>query len=482
MTRTLTIRASLIVLSGLSLAACATPDYPTRASATPTPTRAPAANPTPTAPPPRAAPPPAATPAPPAPAPVESQPLPPVTAPSQPPAPSPAQSALAPDYVPPSPGAAESLPPPPPPRAPPPEAYQAPEVRYKPGPERVVAGGRVVAATGMFRDYTVRPHDHVDAIARDLQTTRKVLVEANRLKAPFGLQPGQHLKVPVAKAYEAQAGDTMTDVAKRFGVSAAELADLNDLPVRGRLRSGDKLALPDDFHDRGPTRLPPVMVAERTPESRATYESRPAPAPAPARRVQAEEPTGGPYVPSPEALAAAQRLAVTRSYASPSYAPRSGSAAASTTETAEPQGPPTGAQLAIANAGRGRFIWPVRGDIISPFGVKGVGRRNDGIDVRSPEGTAVHAAAAGEVVYAGNQVPGFGNLVLVKHADGWVTAYAHLQSIGVTMRETVVQGQMLGDVGATGGVGEAQLHFEIRYASTPAEKAKPVDPLLVLPK
>ena len=139
-------------------------------------------------------------------------------------------------------------------------------------------------------------------------------------------------------------------------------------------------------------------------------------------------------------------------------------------------------QLAVASAGRGRFTWPVRGEIISPFGVKGVGRRNDGIDIRSPQGTSVQAAAAGDVVYAGDQVPGFGNLVLVKHSDGWVTAYAHLQTISVSMRQAVVQGQTLGSVGSTGGVSEPQLHFEIRYAPTPAEKARPVDPLLVLPK
>ncbi|HEY5289096.1 MAG TPA: M23 family metallopeptidase, partial [Caulobacteraceae bacterium] len=133
-------------------------------------------------------------------------------------------------------------------------------------------------------------------------------------------------------------------------------------------------------------------------------------------------------------------------------------------------------------AGRGRFIWPVRGEIISPFGVKGVGRRNDGVDLRSPQGTVVHAAAAGNVVYAGDQVPGFGNLVLVKHADGWVTAYAHLDRLSVQMRQMVTQGQEVGEVGQTGGVSEPQLHFEVRYAPTPADKARPVDPLLVLPK
>ncbi len=535
MTQMLWTRASAVVVSAVSLAACATPTYPVkvgytapppirprypdRAPAAPAPTPAPAANPAPveTAPPAAAQTPPAAEPAPP----VESQPLPPATAPSvaptptpnsppppsPAPTPSPAQSALPPDYAPPSP-AGEAPParveaPPPAAYRPPQTAYRAPRVRYRPGPARYVADGKVVAATGMFRDYEVQKHDHLDAIARDLQTTRKVLVDANHLKAPYDLQPGQHLKVPVAKAYAIEAGDTMTAVAGRFGVTPAELADLNDLPVRGRLRAGEKLALPANFNDRGPTKLPTVMIAETVPQSAPAYRP-PAQAYAPAAAAPsspprsyppvqsyASAPQSGPYVPSPAAVAAAQRLAVTRSYGPPTYVPGRPSpnaGVAGQPPRAYAYAPPVTApaapglsQAAIASAGRGRFVWPVRGEILSPFGVKGVGRRNDGIDVKSPQGTAVRAAAAGNVVYAGDQVPGFGNLVLVKHADGWVTAYAHLDKVAVQMRQSVTQGQELGEVGQTGGVTEPQLHFEVRYAPTPTEKAKPVDPVLVLP-
>ncbi|MGI8841838.1 MAG: peptidoglycan DD-metalloendopeptidase family protein [Caulobacteraceae bacterium] len=421
-----------------------------------------------------------------------------------------------------APPALVEAPPPPAARPPAPAVYRAPRIRYHAAPARYVAGGKVVAATGMFRDYEVQKHDHLDAIARDLQTTRKVLVDANGLKAPYGLQPGQHLKVPVAKAYVVQSGDTMSVVATRFGVTPAALADLNDLPVRGRLRAGDKLALPDNFDDRGPTKLPTVMIAETVPQPAPLYRppaqvyaSRPAqPAsplassplarayPAPAARpssppathppvqAYASAPQSGPYVPSPWAVAAAQRLAVTRSYGPPTYAPgrpspNAGIAAQPPRSYAyapTPIAPPALSQAAVASAGRGRFVWPVRGEIISPFGVKGVGRRNDGIDVKSPQGTVVRAAAAGNVVYAGDQVPGFGNLVLVKHADGWVTAYAHLDKISVQMRQMVAQGEELGQVGQTGGVAEPQLHFEIRYAPTPADKARPVDPVLVLPQ
>lgn len=388
-----------------------------------------------------------------------------------------------------------------PPRA---SAAPSPTTRYRQVPGRVIAGGKVVAATGMYRDYEVQPHDHLDAIARDLGTTRKILVDANHLKAPYALQPGQHLKVPVAKAYQADAGDTLADVAKRFSISPAALADLNDLPEKDRLRAGDRLALPDRFDDRGPTRLAATTTIERVPAPvRQPSYAAPRPTAVAASTYSQPRTDGGPYVPSPAALAAAQRLAVTRSYGPPSYAPgRPSPNAAAVSQPYRPQPyasasyPSPGYQpppyqgagfggrspAAVAALARGRFIWPVRGAIISGFGVQGVGRRNDGIDIRSPAGSPVRVAAAGEVVYAGNEVPGFGNLVLVKHSDGWVTAYAHLASIGVQMRQSVVQGQSLGDVGATGSAPEAQLHFEVRYAATPTDKPRPVDPMLVLPR
>ena len=144
-----------------------------------------------------------------------------------------------------------------------------------------------------------------------------------------------------------------------------------------------------------------------------------------------------------------------------------------------PAGPASSSEVAVA--GRGRFIWPLRGQIVSAFGIKGEGQHNDGLDIAAVPGTGVRAAAAGEVVYAGSSIPGFGNLVLVKHAGGWVTAYAHLDRIEVRMRDTVAQGEEIGQSGQTGAVDRPLLHFEVRYAPDPTEKARPVDPALVLP-
>ncbi|HBM90742.1 MAG TPA: hypothetical protein DD400_02540 [Rhodospirillaceae bacterium] len=120
------------------------------------------------------------------------------------------------------------------------------------------------------------------------------------------------------------------------------------------------------------------------------------------------------------------------------------------------------------------FSWPVRGTIISAFGPKGKGRDNDGINIAAPKGAPVKAASAGTVVYADNKMKGFGNLVLVRHKGGWVTAYAHLERVVVMRDKKIAKGAMIGTVGTTGGVASPQLHFEAR------RDGKPVDPELVV--
>ncbi len=134
----------------------------------------------------------------------------------------------------------------------------------------------------------------------------------------------------------------------------------------------------------------------------------------------------------------------------------------------------------IAALGRGRFQWPVDGEILSGYGPKAAGQRNDGINIGAPTGTPVRAAAAGKVVYSGGDVPGFGVTVLIQHEDGWVTVYGHLARAEVRMQQQVVAGQQIGQVGSSGGVSQPQLHFEIRYSPSPRFKAKAIDPGLVL--
>lgn len=121
-------------------------------------------------------------------------------------------------------------------------------------------------------------------------------------------------------------------------------------------------------------------------------------------------------------------------------------------------------------SGDTHFIWPVAGHVISGFGVSANGERNDGVNIATAEGAPVRAVAAGTVTYAGNELRQYGNLIIIKHSNGYITVYAHEASIGVKKGDQVNQGQVIGAAGATGGVEQPELHFEVRY------NTKPVNP------
>jgi murein DD-endopeptidase MepM/ murein hydrolase activator NlpD len=119
-----------------------------------------------------------------------------------------------------------------------------------------------------------------------------------------------------------------------------------------------------------------------------------------------------------------------------------------------------------------RFLWPVQaGKIVLGYGPTTSGQHNDGVNIAAPTGTEVRAAENGVVAYAGNELRGFGNLLLIRHADGWMTAYAHNDALLVKRGDTVTRGQAVAKVGQSGSVGEPQLHFELRRGT------RAIDPL-----
>ena len=121
------------------------------------------------------------------------------------------------------------------------------------------------------------------------------------------------------------------------------------------------------------------------------------------------------------------------------------------------------------------FMWPVKGKIISKFGLLSKGLRNDGINISADIGNPVLAIESGKIVYAGNEIQAFGNLILIKHYNDKTSAYAHLDKINVKKGESVNKGQIIALVGNSGKVSIPQLHFEIR------DKDGPLDPLKYLP-
>jgi murein DD-endopeptidase MepM/ murein hydrolase activator NlpD len=140
---------------------------------------------------------------------------------------------------------------------------------------------------------------------------------------------------------------------------------------------------------------------------------------------------------------------------------------------AAPKGDKVGSaapQAATQGSDSSKLRWPVVGRVIAGFGGRPDGTHNDGINMSVPLGTEVHAAENGVVAYAGSELKGYGNLVLLRHDNGWVTAYAHNDELLVKRGDKVKRGQVIGKAGKTGTVDQPQVHFELRQGS------KPVDP------
>ncbi len=288
---------------------------------------------------------------------------------------------------------------------------------------------------------TVAYGDTVDSIAHRYGVPASAIIQANNLAAPNAIQPGQRLMVPHysrAPAMPARTaarwgqpaaapivhvvapGETLTRIAHRYGKPLAELARVNNIAPQTRLNVGDRIVIPG-------ARL-----------------SSAAPAPAVARQDSVQAPVATASAPS--APAGQSAAVVTPAAATPA-----------------PAGPVKSAEAMPS------FRWPVRGRVISGFGPSPNGQHNDGINVAVPENTPIKAAEDGVVAYSGNELKGYGNLILVRHANGYVTAYANAKELLVKRGDQIKRGQVIARSGQTGNVDAPQLHFEIRKGPAPVD-------------
>ncbi len=298
--------------------------------------------------------------------------------------------------------------------------------------------------------------DTLETLSHRYNVSPAAILQANGYKGPRTLSPGQQLIIPRQTASAAAApaaptskaavavssppsvhvvnhGDTLLSVARRNHVPVAELARANNLDPSAKLKLGMKLSVPG------------------------------------AKTAAAAAPVAQPLAAAPAAPAApATQMATTGGDAQQKVR------LAQTTTTSEEFSAETPAKAAEATGALPTFRWPVRGKVITSYGAKTNGKANDGINLAVPEGTPVKAAEDGVVAYSGNELKGYGNLVLVRHSNGYVTAYAHASELLVKRGETIKRGQIIAKSGQSGDVGSPQLHFEIRKGSTP------VDPLQFL--
>ena len=108
------------------------------------------------------------------------------------------------------------------------------------------------------------------------------------------------------------------------------------------------------------------------------------------------------------------------------------------------------------------FAWPVKGEVIKNFGKQKDGKFYDAINIKADQGTAISSVADGEVAYAGNELKGYGNIIIIKHDNGWLSIYGYCDKINVKVKDKVSKGQTIATVGKTGNVNEPQLYFTMR--------------------
>jgi murein DD-endopeptidase MepM/ murein hydrolase activator NlpD len=246
---------------------------------------------------------------------------------------------------------------------------------------------------------------------------------------PATASSGQTL-LPTPPVYTVAHGDTLGGVAHRYRVNAREIAVANGLTLEAPLKVGMRLTIPVRMPTFRPA--PPQLAATVPAQARPAADPRTS---APPTRFALSDPPANVHVVTPV------------------------------------EAPPVAANPNGAPALR----WPVRGRIINPHGARVNGSTNDGIDLAVPEGTPVRSADDGVVAYAGNELKGYGNLVLVRHANGFVTAYANGSELLVKRNDQVHKGQVIMKSGQTGNAANPQLHFEVRKNSAP------VDPMQYLP-
>ena len=380
------------------------------------------------------------------------------------------------------------------------KSYQAPQYRQPAAQPQVQASAPAGAGT-----VTVGPGMTLYSIARSNNLSVAELAAVNGIKAPYAVHTGQTLRLPGAGAgavasqhamppdnttfsepsdtpiapkpgapasstaasakpfksgpsvaangtgetLTVASGDTLFSLGRKYGLSPYAIADANGLPHNAQLVLGQKVRIP-----AGGEAAPAVAAAKPATAKTTTATNGTLPP------ATGEEGTG-------EAVAANTPPAA----ATPEPIPGSDQSAAATTT---PPAASTGQQVAEGApiAGAPGMRWPVRGKIISGFGPKANGLKNEGINIAVPEGTSIRAAADGVVAYSGNELKGYGNLVLIRHEDGYVTAYAHGSELFVKRGDTVKRGDVIAKAGQTGSVSSPQLHFEVRKGAVALDPMK----------
>ena len=251
---------------------------------------------------------------------------------------------------------------------------------------------------------------------------------ANKAKRPNVAVAQTKIRARTSGTYTVRPGESFQNIAKRHGVSSAQLADVNGITDPGSIRAGEVLILPT----RSNSVQKMKKIAKVSPKGPSQLK---------VRKVKTQTINLGSSKPTSASVVKKQQSVVMKKSVKKGV---------------------------VASA----FRWPVRGRIIGKFGPRTDGTHNDGINLAVPNGTKVKAAEGGIVAYAGSELEGYGNLVLIRHSNDWVSAYAHNDKLMVKRGEKIKRGQVIARAGTSGSVEVPQVHFELRKGSKPVDPTK----------
>jgi len=274
----------------------------------------------------------------------------------------------------------------------------------------------------------VREGDTLWSISKRYRLPLRAIIDLNGLSTPYALNEGQRLKMPAPLDYRVRASDTLYSISNMFHVSTYELVKLNNIPTPYRISIGEYIRIPSKF-----------AVED-------TYEDNSALVDTSDDRVEIVKGVKQESV-EREALSSPKSRVI-----------KENNLLIQKAKVAEER-----PKNIVVNSGKkGKFLWPVRGKVISNYGAKNDGLFNDGVNIAVPKDSPVVAASDGVVAYVGDDLKSYGNLVLIKHSGGFTTAYAHLNKITVKKGDRISSNQTIGLAGTSGNVSVPQLHFEIR--------------------
>lgn len=282
---------------------------------------------------------------------------------------------------------------------------------------------------------TIKKGDTVYSIAKKNNVPLKDLIIRNKLTAPYILKIGQQIIIPGTAFHIVQKEDTIYSISRKYNVNLNSLAKLNNLKSPFIISIGQKITLPASNIDS-------IEISKKKEQQKKIVSI---------KKAKKKQTTPVAITPKPSTKPAISKPT-----------------------TKVPKKKIENIIIKPSPLTSAKFMWPVNGKTISNFGIKNNGKRNDGINIAATIGTKVKASENGIIAYAGNELKGLGNLIIIKHDKNYMTIYAHNNSLLVNKGQRVKRGDNIATVGKTGRVTTPQLHFEVR------QKTKSINPITVL--